>query len=63
MTMMEQAMRIFTPFGISQGNKSAGGQGDDVSHEPAVSEEQVEEMQQRLADLQRQLQTLGKNKS
>jgi polyhydroxyalkanoate synthesis repressor PhaR len=57
MSMIEQAMRVFTPFGIGGGTLPTGA----VHPAPAAeADSQLEEMQQRLAEMQRQLQEIGK---
>jgi polyhydroxyalkanoate synthesis repressor PhaR len=55
LAMFERAMRMFSPFGPQEAGKGEGG----VKSE---GEKALEEMQQRLAELQRQLAGLGPNK-
>ncbi len=55
LAMFERAMRMFTPFGPHEAGKGEGGA-------KSEGEKALEEMQQRLAELQRQLAGLGPNK-
>ncbi|WP_207477801.1 polyhydroxyalkanoate synthesis repressor PhaR [Arenibaculum pallidiluteum] len=60
LAMFERAMRMFSPFGPGEAGK--GEEGEAGRGKPD-SEKALEEMQQRLAEMQRQLASLGSRKS
>jgi polyhydroxyalkanoate synthesis repressor PhaR len=63
LAMFERAMRMFSPFAGAEGGKMEGGKAE--GGEPqrrSEGEKALEEMQQRLAELQRQLAGIGEKK-